>query len=573
MLAFLSNGITSTIIDKGSIVWMPLPRFDSPSVFSRLLDDNYGGEFSILPIEDDWEVKISYISSNVLKTEFSKNGKRSVIIDVMPLGEAGIIRHISSDDKLRLKLDPVFDYGLRRGIIEEKKEGIKINDPGKTDCIALFSNLKLNRTSPDTWIVDKGKGFIYMVYSADTKFGPFHKPFRRSVNKSFKLSVKFWKQTVIKKKNRISDPTLRQLYDTSLTVLLASIYQPTGAPIAAPTTSLPEVIGGKRNWDYRFAWIRDSSIISEGLLYADYIVEARRILGFLLGLINFTSKPFLHPLYTVDGGNPPPEREITWLNGFKGSRPVRIGNAAAEQVQLDVEGIFINAIYEYFRRTKDKKFINSHWEKLEHIADWESKNWRMRDSGIWEERGVKRHYTHSKVMMWVALDKIGKMAIEIGKEDRWSDAKEQIKSWIMENCVNSGFTRYAGTDEVDASLLTLPLYGFVKAKDETFLQTLKKIENDLYVSGYVKRYRTDFMGEAMHPFTLASAWLARTYIRLGKIEKAELLLKNLYISPLGLIGEHVNIERKEFTGNFPQMFTHAQVLVALEEMMSSAHTD
>ncbi|TRM85331.1 glycoside hydrolase family 15 protein, partial [Sulfolobus sp. A20-N-G8] len=219
----------------------------------------------------------------------------------------------------------------------------------------------------------------------------------------------------------------------------------------------------------------------------------------------------LHPLYTVDGNDPPPEMEISWLRGYKDSKPVRVGNAAASQVQLDIEGFLIDAIYKYFSMTNDKVFIEENKEKIQYIADWVSKNWMLRDAGMWEDRGKPLHYTHSKVMMWVTLDRAEKiLGLSYGEKDK-------LRDWIMRNCVKEGsFVRSSDSNDVDANLLTLPLYGFVQVNDEILLRTLKRVEEELHVKGFVKRYSNDSLGDAMHPFSLASIWLSRIYLRLAR---------------------------------------------------------
>lgn len=405
---------------------------------------------------------------------------------------------------------------------------------------------------------------LYLIYSTARDYGPFKKRIERKAEKSLRATLNYWERKVPFKGTDETD----RIREVSLMVLLSSIYSPTGASIAAPTTSLPEIEGGGRNWDYRYTWVRDSSMVSEALLSTGYIVESRRIINFLLGSMTFSSKPFLHPLYTVDGGDPPPEREIKWLSGFKGSKPVRVGNGAASQVQLDIEGFFVEAVYQYYLKTGDAEFLRENWVKLEYIHEWVSKNWKLKDAGIWEDRGRPQHYTHSKVMMWIALDRIEKMGKEIGKKVSTS-SKEKLRQWIIENCVkDSYFVRYAGSEEVDANLLTLPIYGFVDVRDPVFMNTLRKVETDLLKNGFVKRYRKDFMGEAVHPFTLANVWLARIYARLGREEEAIKLIKNLTrpSSNLYLIGEHIDVDKMEYTGNYPQVFTHAQILLAIEEI-------
>ncbi len=565
-LGFISNGISSALIDSGSIVWLPLPRFDSPSIFGKLLDEE-GGEFSIFPLEE-FSTSVSYLAPNILSTKFYTKLGNAEIIDVMPLGESSIIRSIKTDIPLVMKINPVFYYGLYRSVVKDEKEGTRFLNPKSRECLALFvENSK--RIGTHEWEILPKSSIVYLVYSPDYLYGPFHKgkELKRDLERSFNFTLNHWKNKVSDKNN----DELRKIYYTSIGVLLGLMYSPTGAPVAAPTTSLPEAVQLSRNWDYRFTWVRDSSMISEGLLYAGYVIEARRVINFILGLVNFTTKPLVHPLYTIDGGDPPPEIEIPWLSGFMSSYPVRVGNGAAAQIQLDIEGFLLDVIYKYYLKSGDRVFLEENWEKIKYIADWISKNWKLRDAGMWEERGKTMHYTHSKVMMWVALDRAEKISVELGKDITWPE-KNKLREWIFSNCVKDGsFVKTSESTDVDANLLTLPLYDFIGVNDQIFRNTLKRIENELYINGYVKRYVKDFLGQALHPFTLAGIWLSRIYIRIGKIDDAIRLIKNAYLPSNGLYlaGEHIDIIKKEYTGNYPQAFVHAQTILAINELDNS----
>ncbi|WP_338598164.1 alpha,alpha-trehalase TreH1 [Sulfolobus tengchongensis] len=565
-LGFISNQITGALIDSSSIVWFPLPKFDSKSIFTKLLD-NDGGEFAILPeTQQVTNVHQEYEHPLVLKTTLSTVEGKISITDLIPLGETVIIRNVDAEIPFKVIFKPMFNYGLYKPIVD----GNRFINPKGRDCIGFLYEYDgdVKRVDDYVWIFSSGRGYLIANYASDTKHGVFsERGSKLAVNyeRAFKNTIDYWKSIDIE-----DVKSFNKLYKTSLYTLLGSIYAPSGGIVAAPTTSLPEVEGGMRNWDYRFAWVRDSSIIAEALLEVGYIVEARRIINFLLSLINFSSKPFYYPLYTIEGTIPPPERELRWLSGYKGSKPVRVGNAASTQIQLDVEGFFISALYKYIEKTNDFVFLRDIFNKIKYIADWISQNWKIKDSGIWEDRGEPRHYTHSKIMMWIALDKIGKLAKMLKYEDFWEKEREKIRTWIYTNCVfDSYLVRYCGeTKDVDASLLSAPLYGFIDVNDKIFLNTLDKIEEDLLIDVFVKRYKADFMGEAKHPFLLTSVWLARIYIMLGEIEKARKILEKIdkISGSLHLVGEHVDVGKEEFTGNFPQNFVHAQLIIAIKEL-------
>ncbi|QKQ99086.1 glycoside hydrolase family 15 protein [Metallosphaera tengchongensis] len=562
MLAFISNQLTSAILQETSVVWFPVPKFDSPSVFSKLLDE-HGGEFSILP-EPPYDLDQRYETPMVLTTTVQSERGKMEVTDLLPVGETVIIRRVKSEIPFRVVFNPVFHYGLYRSVQDRER---RINPKGR-DCVAFLYQYtgEVKQEDEVTWAFSEGEGYLVANYSSDTRHGALSeraKTLSLEFERPFAKTLDYWRRVV---KERGGE--FRELYRTSLSVLLGSIYVPSGASIASPTTSLPEVVGSSRNWDYRFAWVRDSSIIAESLLDAGYVVEARSIIRFLLSLVNFTSKPFFYPLYSIEGTIPPPERKIPWLSGYKGSRPVRVGNGASTQVQLDVEGFFMASLHKYLQITGDRVFLEENWDRVRYIADWVAENWDMKDSGIWEDRGEPRHYVHSKVMMWVALDRAGKISEFMGFDDEWRERREEIRKWVMENGVKGYFVRYPESREVDASILTAPLYGFVSVDDKTFLETLRKVEEDLVVDGFVKRYRADFMGEAKHPFLLTTAWLARVYIKMGQVEKGRKILRRLdqISGGLRLLGEHFDVSAGEFTGNFPQVFVHAQVVSALKDL-------
>lgn len=570
-LGYISNQRTAALIDQTSVIWFPVPKFDSPSIFTKLLDED-GGEFKIIPQSEIQKITQYYEYPLVLTTEVQTKDGKMRITDLLPLGETVLIRKVESDIPFIVYLKPLFNYGLYRPIVDENRF---VNSRGR-DCIVFLYEYKgeVKRNGNYSWNFDKGQGYLVANYSSDFKHGvaaklekgldiDFEKPFLKTIN--------FWKSIDFSETKIFTE-----LYRSSVYLLLSAMYSPSGGTVAAPTTSLPEVEGGNRNWDYRFAWIRDSSITAEALIDAEYVVEARRILNFLLSLVNFSTKPFYFPLFTIEGTIPPPEKELKWLSGYKSSKPVRIGNGASTQIQLDIEGFFMAALYKYIEKTNDRVMLRDVYDKVEHIADWVSENWLLKDSGIWEDRGAPQHYTHSKIMMWITLDRAAKLAKALGLQDRWKESREKLRSWIYENCVKNGyFTRYAGSEDVDSAILSAPIYGFTTVSDPVFMKTLEKIENDLVTAkGFVKRYKSDFLGEAKHPFLLTTLWLARVYTMMGKVEKARAIVENLdkLAGTLHLIGEHVDVEKGEFTGNYPQVFVHAELVMTIRELEKLIHS-
>jgi GH15 family glucan-1,4-alpha-glucosidase len=556
-LPAVNNGFSGALIDGTEIVWLPLPRYDSSPVFAKLLDSDQGGTLSV----DAKVLSQRYIVPNVLLTKI----EQGEIVDLMPQGEHALIRKIVCE-RLKVFVQPTFNYALYKAVPKVLDERVvQFQNPQSSESIeVIFDFPSVRRLSKTTWEV-QGSGYIYLTHIPDERFSVVKKlsaGLKHDIQSGFEKTLKYWK-------NKMRFSQNGDAYSTSVGVLLGLLFQPTGAVVASPTTSLPEVEGGERNWDYRFAWVRDSSIVAEALLSAGYIVEARKIIEFFLGLVSFTDKPFRYPLYRVDGTYPPPEREIEWLSGYSNSKPVRVGNAAAGQTQLDIEGFFMNALYKYYELTRDSVFIKENLDAIEHIANWEAKNWMLKDASIWEERGVERHHTHSKAMVWVSLDRAGKLFSAIGEDDPWQEERSKLREWIFENCTKDGrFVRYAGSFESDAALLSLPLYEFIDAKSEPFLKTFEHITQTLCVDGFVKRYTADFLGEAKHPFTLTTLWYARVLIRLGKTKEAIETIERVLKPSKGLylVGEHVDVHTGEYTGNYPQAFSQANVVLALDEL-------
>lgn len=572
--AFLSNGLTSALESQGSIDWFPVPRFDSQSVFTRLLDQEKGGYFSIRPIEYEGlsEEYIGY--SLVLKTTFKKRDQTANIIDFLPLSLPAIIRLYDTEMPLEVNIVPVFNYGLINSGTEIQKDGVIFKNPLSKEGIELLIYGNYEIISPYRILIKPGKGYLYLLYSKDLRYGLFSQKgfvYSRPYEAFSKLIS--YSQRELGKAKPTKLTKFKNLYYRSLSVLLGLLYKPSGGIIASPTTSLPEIIGLERNWDYRYVWIRDGSYATEALVRAGLLTEARRSLDFIISVIDPSSKSFDHPFYTIDGTPPPAEEDLDWLSGYKNSKPVRVGNAAYLQIQMDVEGAFMNALYEYFKETQDDDYLDRNYWVVEAIATWVKSAWRDKSTDIWEEREVVRHYTHTKVMLWVALDRASKIAEALGYKkdaDDWRSEANEIKSDVMKNgVVNNSFVRYYGGDEIDAALLTLPIYGFVEATEPIFRNTLMRIEKELKVDeGLYLRYKRDFLGNAVHPFSLVTPWIARVYIRMGELGKAIKEIERLdeCSNSLKLIGEHIDKETCESRGNFPHSFPHAGIVLSIIEL-------
>ncbi|AHC51535.1 glycoside hydrolase [Sulfolobus acidocaldarius SUSAZ] len=568
--ALLSNGITTALEKEGSIEWFPVPKFDSPSVFTKILDEDKGGYFLVTP-EKFNRVKQHYVEySLILRTEFDDGNL--ILIDFLPLSLPAIIRVYEAKVPFNVEVKPLFNYGLVNAGTETRKDGIIYKNPESKEGLELLINGDYKINSPYRITVNSGKGYLYLLYSRDLRYGLFsQKGFVYSEPYEAYSKLLYYSRKELERARR---PTIYEnAFYRSLSVILGLIYKPSGGIIASPTTSIPEIVGDERNWDYRYVWVRDSSYAIEALVKANLITHARRALDFLTNLLDPSSKSFDHPFYSVDGTPPPAEENLDWLSGFMNSKPVRIGNAAYLQIQMDIEGAYMNALYEYYKRTLDKDYVSSIFWAVEAISDWVSSSWRGESTDIWEERGISRHYTHTKLMSWVALDRASKLAKDLGYNklsEEWKSRANEIKIDILSNGVKDShhFVRYYGGDEIDAALLTLPLYDFIPATDSLFMNTLKKIEEELRVAdGLYLRYKKDFMGLAKNPFTLVTTWMARVYIRLKEFDRARWLLETLIMcnQDLGLIGEHVDPETCEARGNYPHLFPHSGMVLSILE--------
>ena len=578
---FISNGYGAALISSdASIDWLTLPRFDSPPLFCSLLDDETNYSFGI-DFGSNVTFRREYMSNAlILQTTVKSELGRAQIRDLMPQSESALMRYIKSTMPFSIFIRPTFEYGLIHPSFYLKDNGAIFSDPtGKQAFEIKFKwNSKVTSVGNGKWNFKGGEGYILMLYTNDVGYGLFSKKggVYSIPREAMKSTMEYWRSTVSWCPFEPPD-WAKRAFNTSLLVTMGLIYRPSGAIIASPTTSLPEVVGSNRNWDYRFAWIRDASFAAQALIKAGFIIKGREILNFLLSVLDPSRKPFNHTLYTVDGGPPPSETTLDWLSGYRGSKPVRVGNAAHLQIQLDIEGEFMKALETYYDATKDKEYILNNWWAVEAIARFTEISYKRPDAGIWEERGKELQYTHSKVMMWSALNTALKLAIELGKVEKhemWKLHADRIRAFTFERSWDNeiqSFVRSFGSREIDASLLAMPLYGFIEISDDRFKLTLKRIEDELVSNYMVFRYRKDFLGRARHPFGLASSWMARVKNMQGNREEAIKYIMRLIncSNDLGLLGEHVDTKTCEPRGNYPQLFTHVGIIEAVAEISRS----
>jgi GH15 family glucan-1,4-alpha-glucosidase len=561
---------TAALVDRhGRIDWLCLPRFDSGAVFSALLGGPENGHWTIQPAGDFRSPARRYSDDTlVLETTFETDGGSARLIDFMPPREkqpdvVRIVEGIAGRVEMRMELVLRFDYGSIVPWVRDL-EGTLVGVAGP-DAVSLRTPVELegrNLRTYASFTVARGDRVPFVL----TWF-PSHEDAPDPVDAETALedTTSFWTQWASRctHAGRWHDDIHR-----SVLTLKALTYAPTGGLVAAVTTSLPEALGGVRNWDYRYCWLRDATLTLLALIRSGYVEEAGAWRDWLLRAV--AGKPEdVQIMYGVAGERRLTEVELAWLSGYEGSRPVRIGNGASNQRQLDVYGEIADALYR--SRVHGLAAMDDAWALTNKLFDWLESGWREPDDGIWEVRGPRRHFTHSKVMAWVAFDRAIKAVERFGREgpvERWRRVREEIRSSVLRegyDAERGTFVQHYGSDRLDASLLMIPLVGFLPARDPRILGTVAAIERDLLRDGLVERYRADQdnvgvdglpPGEGV--FLPCSFWLAAVLDQQGRHDDALALFERLLSlrNDLGLISEEYDPERKRLVGNFPQAFTH-----------------
>ncbi len=519
--AAIGDGRTTALVARdGSIDWLCLPDVDSPPVFGRLLDAERGGSFRLEPAEPFESERAYREGSNVLETTFRTRSGAVRVTDALTLADRTIcspmrelVRRVEAVDgrvPMRWSIEPTFEFGRRGLRIETRRERIVV--ASGRDALAVGS-----------W--HAGKPVEYD--------GP-------------------WREHVVR----------------AALVLKLLVYSPSGAIVAAPTTSLPEQIGGVRNWDYRYAWLRDATWSLEVLLTLGFQDEAEAFFWWFMHASRL-SEPRLRVLYRVDGGVQRGESEAEGVPGYRGSRPVRIGNGAADQVQLDIYGSVLDGIWRYSRQ-------GGHIDKdtgkdIAAIADYVTKIWEQPDSGMWESRAEPAHYTQSKAMCWLALHRAGQLSeqgVIPDRRKRWQPAAERIREfyerrgWSDER---GSFIRASDMPVLDASLLTLSLLECQDPRGERMLGTIEAIRRELADGPFVYRYRSaDRLPPGEGAFLACSFWLAASLARAGRVDEATELMEQLVATSndVGLYAEEIDPATGELLGNFPQGLTHLALVSA-----------
>ncbi len=560
--------------NEGTIDWFCPERFDGPSMFGSILDADSGGSFSLRPVGEAFTTKQLYLPGTaVLVTRFFTEGGVGEITDFMPLtdGSCSIVRRIEvvrGSVRFRLSCMPAFDYARapHRLAVDGKlatflaaDKMCELRSPS-IDLVAdedrAVAELTLARGERASFVLSVGKPGLVWDEAA--------------VEGAFVDTVAFWRRWIGQSTYR---GRWREVVDRSAITLKLLTYQPTGAVVAAPTTSLPEHIGGPRNWDYRYCWLRDSAFTMFAFLRLGFREEAFAYMTWLhaLGYGRSDGAP-LQVMYTLDGHSELPECELPHLTGYRDSHPVRIGNGAADQLQLDVYGEVIDAVYLAERGGMPLSY--SLWVKLRSILDWLAENWDQPDEGIWEVRGGRRNFTYSRVMTWVAFDRAIRIQTKRGlpaDTHAWRLARDAAYEWVMTHGwsdARKAFNQYADSDVLDASVLILPLVLMIAPSDPRMLSTLDAIREDLVSDSFVFRYDTEDAADDGLPgregsFSLCSFWYVECLTRAGKLDEARLVFEKMlgYANHLGLYSEEIGASG-EALGNFPQAFTHLGLISA-----------
>jgi len=590
----IGNMRTAALVGMdGSIDWYCSPHFDSPSVFGAILDDEKGGRFQIAPVAEKLKSRQFYWpSTNILVTRFLHEDGIAELEDFMPVGlppESKWYHHlyrrvrcVRGTVKIRMVCKPAFDYG--REAHEVKLHGHGATFQSAKQHLQLWCNEALRPGEDGSvsaeFVLEEGKSRIFTISDEEAESDGLHPASDKEGEELFQETVKYWHRWLAKCSYR---GRWRERVERSALVLKLLTFEPTGAILAAPTTSLPEVIGGPRNWDYRYTWLRDAAFTVYAFVRIGFTEEAA---GFVSWMQNYASKhaqpgekiPAMFSIY----GNPElPEEELTHWEGYKKSRPVRIGNGAYKQYQSDVYGELMDSLYLYNKHVLPIAY--DFWKRIRHRLDWVCDNWQKPDEGIWEMRNREEQFVYSKLMNWVALDRGVRLAEKRSfpaNRERWIGERDKIYEEVMAKGWNEkrrAFTQFYGSEDLDASVLIMPLVFFMTPSDPRMLSTIKAIskkpkEGGLVSDGLVYRYppdpRIDGLPGEEGTFNMCSFWLVEAMTRAGMadremLDQARLLFERMleYANHLGLYAEQTS-SQGEALGNFPQAFTHLALISA-----------
>ncbi|MBA4864664.1 glycoside hydrolase family 15 protein [Streptomyces sp. PSKA54] len=569
---------------NGTIDWYCCTRFDAPSVFASILDADRGGSFELAADLPARTKQFYFPDTNVLITRFFAEDGVGEIQDFMPVVDDSreadrhrLIRRVvcvRGSLPFRARVAPRFDYGTQPHTVQALGGQAIFESPTLT--LALTSTVPLEITGPDVWSLFKlheGESAVFALDRVGEDVAPRFCPLTEAEHQ-FNATVGYWRRWVSRSRYR---GRWREMVHRSALTLKLLTYAPTGAIIAAPTTSLPEQIGGERNWDYRFVWIRDAAFCVYAMLRLGFTDEAEAFMGYLSEHVRDDPSVAIGPtgplqiMYGIDGRHELPERELSHLEGYRGSAPVRIGNDAVNQLQLDIYGALIDSLYLYDKW--GRPISSAHWDRICELVEWVCEHWDQPDEGVWETRGGRKAFLYSRLMCWVAIERAMRLAQHRGlpaDQVRWGQARDAIYRRIMSRGWSEkrhAFVQYEGGDVLDASVLMMPLAKFISPIDPKWLATLDALGEDLVSDSLVYRYDPQASPDGLRgeegTFSICSFWYVEALTRAGRLDEARLAFEKMltYANHLGLYAEEIG-HTGEQRGNFPQAFTHLSLISA-----------
>ena len=571
----IGNCQSSALIYKdSSIDWCCFPKFDSPSIFAKIIDNSNGGFFKVDTV-GNYNISQEYLKNTcILKTAFNNGFDEFHIIDYMPRYQTKkksyysppeitrIIKYIKGNPKIRITYDPRLDYSIGKTKSYDKSNFIvSISENENYETLYLYSNASLNAIINNEVIELESDLFFKISY-----YEKLISPKFKEISLEFNKTKKYWINWINKtpKFKKYNNEILR----SALTLKLLT-YQKTGAVLAAVTTSLPETVGEQRNWDYRFCWIRDASMVIKVVAKLGHKNIVKNFIKFIINIIPDKNEK-LQIMYGINGEKILEEKTLDHFSGYLDSTPVRIGNAAYNQKQNDIYGILMDAIHYHIEKfPAENQEYEELWSIVKSIVWIVKNNWKSPDKGIWEFRNEDKHFTFSKLLSWVAIDRAIKISILINKSSnikKWKLIRKEIYNDILKNGWNKkigAFTQSYGSDSLDASLLLMESFEFMKPNNLKYVKTVKAIEKDLMNDGLLFRYKNeDDFGFPSSSFTVCSFWYINSLYKIGEKEKSKNYFEKIlkYSNHLGLYSEDLDFKSKRLLGNFPQAYSHLALI-------------